>query len=195
MGVVGLAAGYGLRRGLFFGFLVALSSTAIVLKLLMDRGEMDSPHGRMLIGILILQDLAVVPMMLLVEPLALGGRDAVVAAAFATVKTVVAAVLLLLVARTVIPRLLPRVVATQRKELFIVAVAVLVLGTALVSAAVGLSLALGAFLAGLALSESEYGNQAMADVAPFRDVFSALFFVSIGCCSIRRSSWSSRSSS
>jgi CPA2 family monovalent cation:H+ antiporter-2 len=180
MGAVGLAAGYGLRRGLFFGFLVALSSTAIVLKLLIERGEMDSPHGRMLIGILILQDLAVVPMMLLVQPLARGGREAIVAGAIAVAKTAVTAGLLLLAARTVVPRLLRRVVATQRKELFIVAVAVMVLGTALASSALGLSLALGAFLAGLALSESEYGNQAMADVAPFRDVFSALFFVSIG---------------
>ncbi|MBC8647293.1 MAG: cation:proton antiporter, partial [Thermoanaerobaculia bacterium] len=95
LGAVGLAAGYGLRRGLFFGFLVALSSTAIVLKLLMDRGEMDSPHGRLLIGILILQDLAVVPMMLLVEPLAQGGREGLIAAAIAMGKTAVMAVLLL----------------------------------------------------------------------------------------------------
>lgn len=180
LGAVGLAAGYGLRRGLFFGFLVALSSTAIVLKLLMDRGEMDSPHGRLLIGILILQDLAVVPMMLLVEPLAQGGREGLIAAAIAMGKTAVMAVLLLLVARIVMPRLLRGVVGTQRKELFIVAVLVMVLGTALASSAAGLSLALGAFLAGLALSESEYGSQAMADVAPFRDVFSAVFFVSIG---------------
>ena len=95
-------------------------------------------------------------------------------------KTAVMAILLLLVARVVMPRLLRGVVGTQRKELFIVAVLVMVLGTALASSAVGLSLALGAFLAGLVLSESEYGSQAMADVAPFRDVFSAVFFVSIG---------------
>ncbi|MBC8646852.1 MAG: cation:proton antiporter, partial [Thermoanaerobaculia bacterium] len=132
------------------------------------------------IGILILQDLAVVPMMLLVEPLAQGGREGLIAAAIAMGKTAVMAVLLLLVARIVMPRLLRGVVGTQRKELFIVAVLVMVLGTALASSAAGLSLALGAFLAGLALSESEYGSQAMADVAPFRDVFSAVFFVSIG---------------
>jgi CPA2 family monovalent cation:H+ antiporter-2 len=141
---------------------------------------MDSPHGRLLIGILILQDLAVVPMMLLVEPLAHGGRGTLAAAAFAMLKTAVMAILLLLVARIVMPRLLRGVVGTQRKELFIVAVLVMVLGTALASSAAGLSLALGAFLAGLVLSESEYGSQAMADVAPFRDVFSAIFFVSIG---------------
>jgi len=180
MGAAGLAAGYGLRRGLFFGFLVALSSTAIVLKLLMDRGEMDSPHGRLLIGILILQDLAVVPMMLLVEPLARGGAEGMVAGGIAMAKTALLGAILLVAARFLVPRLLRGVVATQRKELFIVAVLVLVLGTSLASSLVGLSLALGAFLAGLALSESEYGHQAMADVAPFRDAFSALFFVSIG---------------
>lgn len=180
MGIVGLAAGYGLRRGLFFGFLVALSSTVIVLKLLMDRGEMDSPHGRFLVGILILQDLAVVPMMLLVEPLAAGGMEGLLAGGVALGKTAVLGVILILAARFVFPRLLRGIVGTQRKELFIVAVLVLVMGTALASSMAGLSLALGAFLAGLALSESDYGHQAMADVAPFRDAFTALFFVSIG---------------
>ena len=180
MGVIGLAAGYGLRRGLFFGFLVALSSTVIVLKLLMDRGEMDSPHGRLLIGILILQDLAVVPMMLLVEPLAKGGMEGLRDGVVALGRTAVLGIILILAARFVFPKLLRGVVGTQRKELFIVAVLVLVMGTALASSMAGLSLALGAFLAGLALSESEYGHQAMADVAPFRDAFTALFFVSIG---------------
>lgn len=180
VGAVSVAAGYGPRRGLFFGFLVALSSTAILLKLLIDRGEMDSLYARFLIGILIFQDLAVVPMMLLIEPLAGRGEGAVMAAIMAFGKTALTAVVLLLAARFVVPRVLNRVVGTRQKELFIVAVLVLVLGTALATAAAGLSLALGAFLAGLVLSESDFGHQAMADIAPFRDAFNALFFVSIG---------------
>jgi CPA2 family monovalent cation:H+ antiporter-2 len=180
-GAVGVAAGYGLDRSLFFGFLVSLSSTAIVLKLLIDRGEMDSLHGRLLLGILIFQDLAVVPMMLLVEPLSLGaGEGAMIGALVALGKTLLTAVVLFVAARFLVPRFLERVVGTRRKELFIVAVLVLVLGTALATSAAGLSLALGAFLAGLVLSESDFGHQAMADISPFRDAFNALFFVSIG---------------
>lgn len=180
-GAVGVAMGYGLDRSLFFGFLVSLSSTAIVLKLLIDRGEMDAPHGRLLLGILIFQDLAVVPMMLLVAPLSLGaGEGAMIAALVALGKTLLTAVVLFVSARFLVPRFLERVVGTRQKELFIVAVLVLVLGTALATSAAGLSLALGAFLAGLVLSESDFGHQAMADISPFRDAFNALFFVSIG---------------
>jgi len=180
LGAVGVATGYGLRGGLFFGFLASLSSTAIVLKLLIDRGELDSLHGRFLVGMLILQDLAVVPMMLLVEPLSGRGESGAMAVATALAKTALTAVVVLFAARFVVPRVLHRVVGTRQKELFIVAVLVLVLGTALATSAAGLSLALGAFLAGLVLSESEFGHQALADIVPFRDAFSALFFVSIG---------------
>ncbi|HEY7574422.1 MAG TPA: cation:proton antiporter [Thermoanaerobaculia bacterium] len=183
---IGLAAavtfplGVPLPRGLFAGYLVALSSTAIVLKLLIDRREMDAPHARFLVGILIFQDLAVVPMMVSLPLLAGGKGLAPGAAAAALVRTALTVAVLLFAARKLVPKLLSRVVGTKRKELFIVAVLFLVLGTALVTSWAGLSLALGAFLAGLVLSESDYGHQALADVAPFRDVFSALFFVSIG---------------
>ena len=177
--VAAIAAGYGARQGAFLGLLAALSSTAIVLNLLVDRGEIDAPHGRFLLGILIFQDLAVVPIMLLIPALAGGGGGAG-AALVGLAKTAATAVALVLASRVVVPRLLSAVVATRRKELFVVAVLLVVLGTALATSAAGLSLALGAFLAGLVLSESEYGHQAMADVAPFRDAFNALFFVSVG---------------
>jgi CPA2 family monovalent cation:H+ antiporter-2 len=183
---IGLAAavtfplGVPLPRGLFAGYLVALSSTAIVLKLLIDRREMDAPHARFLVGILIFQDLAVVPMMVSLPLLAGGKGLAPGAAAASLARTALTVTLLLLAARKLVPKLLARVVGTKRKELFIVAVLFLVLGTALATSWAGLSLALGAFLAGLILSESDYGHQALADVAPFRDVFSAIFFVSIG---------------
>jgi CPA2 family monovalent cation:H+ antiporter-2 len=173
-------AGYGLRPAVFFGFLVALSSTAIALNLLIERREIDSPHGRLLVGILIFQDLAVIPMMLAIPALAGAKGGGLPAALTALGKTAATGVLLFLAARFVVPRLLHALAATRQKAIFVVAVLFLVLGTALASAAAGLSAALGAFLAGLVISESDYGHQAMADIGPFRDAFNALFFVSIG---------------
>ena len=176
-----VAFGYAPRSAIFLGFLAALSSTAIVLNLLLERGEMDSLHGRLLVGILIFQDLAVVPMMLLIPALAgAGSRSGTAAALVGLAKTAAVGAALVVASRWLVPRLLAAVVATRRKELFLVAVLFLILGTSLATSALGLSLALGAFLAGLVLSESEYGHQAMADISPFRDAFNALFFVSIG---------------
>jgi CPA2 family monovalent cation:H+ antiporter-2 len=174
-----MVAGISLAQGVFAGFLAALSSTAIVLNILIDRGEIDSPHGRFLLGMLVFQDMAVVPMMLLI-PTLVGHGAALGPAALALAKTAAMAVGVLLASRVLVPRFLSAVVATRRKELFIVAVLVLVLGTALATSAAGLSLALGAFLAGVVLSETEYGPQTMADIAPFRDAFNALFFVAVG---------------
>ena len=167
-------------RSLFFGYLVALSSTAIVLKLLADRRELDSPHGRFLIGILILQDLAVVPMLLSLQFLA--GREGagILPLLLAVGKTALTAAGLILAARFLVPRFIGALAGTRQKEIFVVAVLFLVLGSALATSWAGLSAALGAFLAGLVLSESEYGHQAMADIAGFRDAFNAIFFVSIG---------------
>jgi CPA2 family monovalent cation:H+ antiporter-2 len=177
---VSSAGGYPFSRGLFFGYLVALSSTAIVLKLLLDRRELDSPHGRSLIGILIFQDLAVVPMLLSIAGLARGGSEGLVPVLLQTGKTVLTAGVLLLAARVLIPRFIGALAGTRQKEIFVVAVLFLVLGSALATSWAGLSAALGAFLAGLVLSESEYGHQALADVTAFRDAFNAVFFVSIG---------------
>ena len=177
---VGLASGLDLRRSLFLGFLVSNSSTAIILKMLMDRGELHSPHGRNLLGILILQDLAVVPMMLLVNPLAGKGAVGIGGLALLLARLLAVVALLFVAGRVLVPRLLGVIVRARHRELFVVAVLLIVILTALATSATGLSLALGAFLAGLVLSESEYGAQAMADVGPFRDAFSALFFVSIG---------------
>jgi CPA2 family monovalent cation:H+ antiporter-2 len=178
---VGLLRGYELRRAAFFGFLVALSSTAILLTLLVERRELDSLHGKLLVAILIFQDLAVVPMMLAVPYLAGGqAHQGIVGALVALAKTAAAAAFLVVAARLIIPRLLRALAGTQQKAVFVVAVLFIVLGTALATSLAGLSAALGAFLAGLAISESDYGHQAMADIAPFRDAFNALFFVSIG---------------
>ncbi len=178
--VVARAQGTSAPASVFFGYLVALSSTAIVLKLLSDRREIDSPHGKFLIGILILQDLAVVPMLLSLEFLSGRRGSGPGPVLLALLETGAAAGALVVGARVIIPRFFRVLAATRQKEIFVVAVLFLVLGSALVTSWAGLSAALGAFLAGLVLSESEYGHQAMADIAAFRDAFSAIFFVSIG---------------
>jgi CPA2 family monovalent cation:H+ antiporter-2 len=167
-------------EALLWGFLVALSSTAIVLKLLGEHGETDSPHGRIAVGILIFQDLSVVPMMFLLPLLAgttsgsTGSLGWIIAKAGMTVAVV------LVSARLVIPPLLHQVVRTRSHELFVLSIVVLCFGTAWFTSLAGLSLALGAFVAGVLISESDYGQQALADVLPLRDLFSSLFFVSVG---------------
>ncbi|MGE5275938.1 MAG: cation:proton antiporter [Acidobacteriota bacterium] len=185
-GVIALAtaaaalAGYPLSRGILFGFIVSTCSTAILLKLLVDRGEVDTPHGRFLVGINVFGDLMVVPMMLLVDPLSGGRGLGAGALLLALGKAAATVAVTFFVARRLVPRFLALVVRTRHKELFTVAVLILIFGTALATSKAGLSLALGAFLAGLIVSESEFGHQAVADVAPFRDAFNALFFVSVG---------------
>lgn len=167
------------NRSVFFGFLIALSSTAIVLKMLSERGETDSPHGRMMVGILIFQDLCVVPLMLFIP--AMGGEGInipVLAIKMGRAALLVAAILLL--ARWVVPGLLHQVVHTRSRELFITTIILLCLGIALLTSKFGLSLALGAFLAGLVVSESEYAHQATSEILPFKDSFIGLFFVSVG---------------
>jgi CPA2 family monovalent cation:H+ antiporter-2 len=179
--VAGIAhlAGVPAARGVFYGFLAALSSTAIVLKGLAERGETDAPHGRLVVGVLLFQDLCVVPMMLLVPMLGGGeGGPAAVARALLTAAAVVLVTLAL--ARVIVPRALHLVAATRARDVFILALVVLCGGIAWLTSLVGLSLALGAFLAGLALADSEYGHQAFADVLPLREIFTSLFFVSMG---------------
>ena len=184
-GVVALAAiltgarGYSVRQSLFFGFLVVTCSTVVILQLLSERREIDSPHGRFLIGINVFGDLMVVPMMLLIGVLAGQGGGAL-SAALALGKAAAAVLFVFFAARFLVPRVLHAVAVTRSKELFLLAVLLLVLGTALATSSAGLSLAVGAFLAGLVVSDSDFGHQAMADISPFRDAFNALFFVSVG---------------
>jgi CPA2 family monovalent cation:H+ antiporter-2 len=168
-----------INKSLFFGFLYALSSTAIVLKLLTERGEVDSPHGHTMVGILIFQDLCIVPLMLLIPALSGDGIDVIDVGAKMGKATVII-VVVLLSSRWIVPALLHQVVRTRSRELFLTTIILLCLGIALLTSRFGLSLALGAFLAGLIISESEYAHQAISDILPFKDSFMGLFFVSIG---------------
>jgi CPA2 family monovalent cation:H+ antiporter-2 len=177
--LVGLTFGLTVKEGVFWGFLAAMSSTAIVLKMISDRGEISAPHGRLTIGVLIFQDLAVVPMMILTPTLGIQG-DSVLMVVWSLIKAIVVVTLILLTARFVVPGMLVRVVRSRSRELFLITVILICLGIAWLSSLAGLSLAIGAFIAGLIISESEYSHQAMAEVLPFRDGFSSLFFISIG---------------
>jgi CPA2 family monovalent cation:H+ antiporter-2 len=171
--------GFSFERALVVGALVSLSSTAVVLKVYGERGALDSPHGRIAVGILIFQDLAIVPLVLVVRTL--GGADASVASIFLSIGVSLLVVGGLLVAgRYVVPWLLRWLAEIDARELFTLGILLFGLGAALLTARFGLSLALGAFLAGLLISESEYGSQALSDVLPFRDTFSGVFFISVG---------------
>lgn len=167
------------NTAIFTGFLVALSSTTIVMKLLSERSELESPHGRISVGILIFQDLCVVPFMLLIPIMSVHGGEPV-EFIITLGKALAIIVLVLLSARWIVPYLLHQIVHTRSRELFVITILVLCFGTAFITSEFGLSLALGAFLAGLVISESEYSHEATLTILPFRDSFNGLFFVSIG---------------
>lgn len=175
-----LLIGEKISEGIFAGFLLALSSTAIVLKLLQDNNEVHSPHGKTSLAILIFQDIMVVPMMLLTPLLAGKSETGSESLLWLFVKGAAVIGFVLFGARHLIPKLLRIVVKTRNKELFLITVVVLCVGVAWLTSLAGLSLALGAFLAGLIISESEFGHEATANVTPFRELFACVFFVSIG---------------
>jgi monovalent cation:H+ antiporter-2, CPA2 family len=176
----GLLAGLPASQAIFWGFLLSLSSTAIVLKALAASGDSDSPHGRATIGILVFQDLAVVPMILLTPILASPNDGAMGSVLLTLGKAILVVGCIVAGAWFAVPKLLEHIVRSRSRELFLLTVIVLCLGIAWLTSLGGLSLALGAFIAGLVISESEYSHQAIAEVLPFRDSFNSLFFVSIG---------------
>lgn len=176
-----MGAGWNTGRALFMGFLLSLSSTAIVLQLLQKRNELTSPHGRTILSILIFQDIVVVPMMLF-TPMLSRTTDAGMQASpwMILIKAVLVVAGALLAARWVVPYILRVVVRSRSRELFLISILVICFAIAWTTSYIGLSLSLGAFLAGLIISESEYSNEAMANVAPFYEIFTSFFFISIG---------------
>jgi len=174
-----LAFGVGWRPAVFTGFLVALSSTAIVTKLLGDRGETNTEVGQGAVGLLIFQDLAVILMVLLVP--ALGGGDMTGAdVAWALGKAAAIIVFVLVVARRLLPPLLEHVARTCSPELFLLTVIAVCFGTATAVGLAGVSISLGAFLAGLVVSQSRFSEHALSEILPLQILFSATFFVSVG---------------
>lgn len=176
--VVGILLHWPITEAVFFGFFIALSSTMIVLKLLMERGELDTAHGRVMIGILLVQDLAVVPMMVVLPVIGEPGWAA--ALGIAALKAVLFLGAMLVLGLWVLPRVMRRVAGLRSRELFLLAIFGLCLAVAFASDYFGISLALGAFVAGLLMSESDYAHQALAEIIPLRDIFATLFFVSLG---------------
>lgn len=180
--VAGLAMAFGIPTGqaVFYGAIAAMSSTAIVTKLYSDRAELDSAHGRSVISVLLFQDLCVLPLILLLPVLAgLGGAD-MGAVGMEFLRGLVIMTVLVVGGRFIVKRTLDRIVLFRDRDLFTLCVGFFGIGTAVVTASAGFSIAIGAFIAGLIISESEYGLQALSDVLPFRAVFSGIFFISIG---------------
>ncbi len=175
-----LYSGMPADRAVFLGLLIALSSTAIVLKTLQKRGEIDLPHGKTTLAILIFQDLLVVPFMLFVPLLAGTVSLSLSAMAPFLIKAVACLAAVIVCARWILPEILHQVAKTRDSELFLFTVIAIGFGIAFVTYSIGLSLALGAFLAGLILSSSQYGLRALGRIHPLRDIFISFFFVSIG---------------
>lgn len=165
---------------IFFGFLIAISSTMVVLKILMERGETNTPHGRIMIAILLVQDLAVLPLMVILP--ALGQQDI---GFISSVWITLGKALLFLGAMTVIgfwvvPVLLGHTAGTRSRELFLITIVAIGLGAAFGTYYFGVSAAFGAFAAGMLVSRSHFAHQALVDIIPLRNVFAAIFFVALG---------------
>jgi CPA2 family monovalent cation:H+ antiporter-2 len=178
--LIAIAIGFKIQNAVFFGFLVSLSSTAIVLKLLQDKQEVDTPQGKINLGILLFQDLSVVPMIVLVPLLALQGGLDIETTAIKVLIALISVVGIIVAARFLMPPILNLIVKTRLKEIFIIGSLFLCLGMAYATYELGLSLALGAFVAGIIISESRYSPQIISDILPFKEGFNSIFFISVG---------------
>ncbi len=179
-GIIYYFLGYSWNESVFVGFLFSLSSTAIVLKTLQDRQEITAPHGRNALAILIFQDIIVVPMMLITPLIAGESTNIGMSVLTLIIKSAVVIVITVISARYIVPKLMYAVAKTNSKELFLLVTFTLCFAVAFLTSEIGLSLALGAFIAGLIISESEYSYQATSIILPFRELFTSFFFVSIG---------------
>ena len=162
------------------GGALAMSSTAIVSKMLTERLELESPHGRRIIGILLFQDLAVVPLLILIPSLAQDPAKLATTLAWASFKAVIVLVLLLFFGQKLMRKWFTLVVKRRSQELFMLNLLLVVMGAAWITEKAGLSLALGAFVAGMLVSETQYKHQVEEDIKPFRDVLLGLFFITVG---------------
>jgi len=177
---LGRAMGWSVHAALYLGGILSISSTMVILKTLLERGELNETHGRLMLAMLIVQDLLVVVMIVTLAALHAPGQNQFAALGMALAKASVFVAATVMLGTRVVPRLLWHVAATRSEELFALAVVAVALGTGLGSHHFGLSVALGAFLAGLMVGETEFNHRIVAQVIPFRDVFASLFFVSVG---------------
>lgn len=185
--LLSIALGFGIGQllgwewidSLWFGGMIALSSTMVILKTLMSQGRMGTLSSRVMIGMLIVQDLAVVPLMIILPQLDEPGAGLPVLA-WAALKAALFLSLMIFVGTRVIPKVMTYIANWNSRELFLVAIIAIGLGVGYGTYLFGLSFAFGAFVAGMVLSESDYGHQALSDIIPVRDLFGLLFFVSVG---------------
>jgi monovalent cation:H+ antiporter-2, CPA2 family len=173
-------AGFTPAQATFMGFLISLSSTAIVLKIFQQSDGINTPHARTSLAILIFQDIVVVPMMLITPILAGGKTNLGQEVLLLILKGAGIIIITFLSAQYLMPRILFQVARTRSQEIFLISIIVICFAVAWLTSSIGLSLSLGAFLAGLIISRSEYSHQALSSVMPFRDLFTSLFFISIG---------------
>jgi CPA2 family monovalent cation:H+ antiporter-2 len=166
--------------GLIFGLICALSSTALVTKMLVDRGETETLHGRLLVPILLIQDLSLIPIVALIPVLEHPGSDMLLTVITALVKAGLLVAIVGVGSTFIVPRILGSIARSGSRELFTLTALAICLGVAFLSKELGVSLALGAFLGGIMISERPYGHQVLADILPLRDLFGSVFFVSIG---------------
>ena len=176
---VGLLFGWEWRTALWFGSLISLSSTMVILKTLMNQGWLGTLSSKVMIGMLIIQDLAVVPLMIILPQLnhPVTGLGIL---GFAAIKAAAFLVAMFFLGTRLLPYLLKSIARLGSRELFILAITAIGLGIGYITYLVGLSFAFGAFIAGMVLSESDYGHQALSDIIPLRDLFGLLFFASVG---------------
>jgi monovalent cation:H+ antiporter-2, CPA2 family len=178
--VVGLALGWPARQGLVIGIVISVASTMVLARLLLDRGELHTRHGRVLVGISLVEDLAVVVLLALMPALGAFAPDRLLMVGRGLGIAALVLIPFVALAARVVPPLLTRVARTRDPELFLMVALAFALGTAALTQAVGLSLALGAFLAGLLVSTSDFAHEMLAGLLPLRDTFGAFFFVTVG---------------
>ena len=178
--VIFLFFNFPFSQSVFLSMLISLSSTAIVLKILSDKQQLEAPHGRISLGILIFQDLAIVPMFLLLPVLSSGSTLSVMEIILQLLYAFAAVAVIIILARFLMPKILFQLAKLRIREVFTIGIVLLLLGTAYLTHSLGLSFALGAFIAGLILSESDFSHQVVSEILPFKDVFNSIFFISVG---------------
>jgi CPA2 family monovalent cation:H+ antiporter-2 len=178
--IVFIIIGFTPQQSVFFGMLISISSTSIILTLLSQRNELDAPHGKIAVSVSIFQDLAVVPMVLLLPLLSATEKSSAQTIIIQLLVAFGSVVFVFIAAKFLMPKIIFQLAKLRMRDAFTIGIIMLLLGTAYVTHLFGLSFAIGAFIAGLILSESEYSYQIVSDILPLKDAFNSIFFVSIG---------------
>ncbi len=172
--------GLKIQNAIFVSMLISLSSTAIVLRLFVDKNELDSPQGKISLGMLLFQDLFIVPALIMLPILGSSEEINIIKIISQIVYAFGLIIVIVLVSRFIIPKIIYQIANLRMREVFTIGILLLILGTAYITETIGLSLSIGAFIAGLIISESEFSYETIAEILPFKDAFNSLFFVSIG---------------